>query len=114
MMIFGFPDVIFGEKGLEVDTYNPPNLFDYIAHKCSTRSVLTKGAQRAKIDVQNRCWVFDHTSAPCWSILRAKGVPPPTPKSIKNQTEIVPERVVFLDLVFKCFLFFHFLKGGIL
>ena len=28
MMSFGFLDVIFGEKGLEIDTYKPPGNFE--------------------------------------------------------------------------------------
>ena len=37
MMSFGFLDVIFREKGLEVDTYKSPNLFGHITHIWSTR-----------------------------------------------------------------------------
>ena len=43
-MSFGFLDVIFGEKGLEIHSYKPP--------KCNGQhDVLTKMPQSDKIDV---------------------------------------------------------------
>ena len=37
-MRFGFLDGIFGEKGLEIDTYNPPKfIWSYHIHICGTR-----------------------------------------------------------------------------
>ena len=37
MMSFGFLDVIFGGKELEIDTYKPQTSFGHIALMCSTR-----------------------------------------------------------------------------
>ena len=37
MMSFGFLDVIFWEKGHEIDTYKPSNLSGHITHIWSTR-----------------------------------------------------------------------------
>ena len=37
MMSFAFLDMIFGGKGLEIDTYKPQNVFGHITHMWSTR-----------------------------------------------------------------------------
>ena len=37
MMSFGFLDVTFGEKRLEIDTYKPQNVFGHITHIWSKR-----------------------------------------------------------------------------
>ena len=36
MMSFGFLDVIFGGKGLDIDTYKPPKLYLMLSHIPST------------------------------------------------------------------------------
>ena len=47
MMRFEFLDVIFEEKGLEIDTHKPPRVrFIWSYH---TQDVLTKVGQRAKL-----------------------------------------------------------------
>ena len=51
MMSFGFFDVIFWGKELEIDTYKPPNfIWSYHTHMVNT-IMLTKVAQSAKIYV---------------------------------------------------------------
>ena len=53
-MSFGFLDVIFGGKGLEIDTYKSPNfIWSYHTHMVNT-VMLTNVAQRSKIDVSKQ------------------------------------------------------------